>query len=90
MNKSALSEKETAVAVAEFRKLGVHSQLAEAAAGLGWKKPSAIQEQAIPQLLQGARHSVANFTSETFLVAYAYQRPRFFCGTVRAAYLHAK
>mmetsp|Transcript_15924 Transcript_15924/g.28288 ORF Transcript_15924/g.28288 Transcript_15924/m.28288 type:complete len:442 (-) Transcript_15924:136-1461(-) len=53
MNSSALSEKETAVAVAEFKKLGVHEQLAEAAATLGWKKPSAIQEQAIPQLLQG-------------------------------------
>lgn len=40
-------------AAKEFEKLGVHPQLAEAAASLGWKKPSAIQEQAVPQLLKG-------------------------------------
>ena len=40
-------------AVAAFEELGICSQLAEAAAGLGWKIPSSIQVQAVPHLLQG-------------------------------------
>ncbi len=39
--------------VTAFEKLGVCKELAEAAASLGWKSPTAIQEQAIPQLLAG-------------------------------------
>jgi ATP-dependent RNA helicase DDX47/RRP3 len=50
----AMSEDEKAKAVALFEKLGVCTQLAEAAASLGWKSPSAIQEQAVPLVLQGA------------------------------------
>lgn len=37
-----------------FEALGVCSQLAEAAAALGWKQPTAIQAQAVPHALQGA------------------------------------
>ena len=40
-------------AVALFEKLGVCKQLAESAAGLGWKAPTSIQEQAVPHLLAG-------------------------------------
>lgn len=40
-------------AVKLFEKLGICSQLADAAASLGWKTPSSIQEQAIPHVLQG-------------------------------------
>ena len=40
-------------AVALFEKLGVCRQLAESAAGLGWKAPTSIQEQAVPHLLAG-------------------------------------
>ena len=58
MNKSGLSDAEEAAAAKEFEKLGVHPQLAEAAASLGWKKPSAIQEQAVPQLLKGPELAV--------------------------------
>lgn len=49
----ALSEEEHSKAVAAFQKLGVCEQLAEAAAALGWKSPSSIQEQAVPLVLQG-------------------------------------
>jgi hypothetical protein len=49
-----LSPAEVAASVAAFMELGVCSQLAEAAASLGWKLPSVIQTQAIPHLLQGA------------------------------------
>jgi len=48
-----LSDAETKEAIEAFKNLGVHPQLAEAAAMLGWKSPSAIQEQAVPQLLKG-------------------------------------
>lgn len=48
-----LSGEEHAKAVAAFQKLGVCEQLAEAAAALGWKSPSHIQEQAVPMVLQG-------------------------------------
>lgn len=51
---SMLSEGEAASAKAAFQGLGVCEQLAEAAAALGWKSPSAIQEQAVPMVLQGA------------------------------------
>ena len=49
-----LSEEEHSKAVAAFQALGVCQQLADAAACLGWKSPSAIQEQAVPLVLQGA------------------------------------
>jgi ATP-dependent RNA helicase DDX47/RRP3 len=48
-----LSEKEKQEAISAFVALGVCTELAEAAASLGWKKPSSIQEHAIPHLLQG-------------------------------------
>jgi superfamily II DNA/RNA helicase len=48
-----LSESERIKSVEAFKALGVHAQLAEAAASLGWKSPSPIQEQAVPLLLQG-------------------------------------
>ena len=48
-----LSEEDHVKAVAAFQALGVCEQLAEAAASLGWKTPSGIQEQAVPQVLQG-------------------------------------
>eukprot|EP00195_Chlamydomonas_chlamydogama_P017452 CAMPEP_0202915222 /NCGR_PEP_ID=MMETSP1392-20130828/65101_1 /ASSEMBLY_ACC=CAM_ASM_000868 /TAXON_ID=225041 /ORGANISM="Chlamydomonas chlamydogama, Strain SAG 11-48b" /LENGTH=392 /DNA_ID=CAMNT_0049607155 /DNA_START=25 /DNA_END=1200 /DNA_ORIENTATION=- len=47
-----LTEQERKDAIAAFEKLGICTQLAEAAANLGWKSPSSIQEQAIPHLLQ--------------------------------------
>lgn len=48
-----LTDAERAAAIAAFEKLGICTQLAEAAANLGWKSPSNIQEQAVPHLLQG-------------------------------------
>ena len=48
-----LSEKETTAAVEAFTALGVCDELATAAAALGWKAPSEIQAQSIPQALQG-------------------------------------
>lgn len=36
-----------------FGALGISSQLAEACASLGWKKPTPIQIQSVPQALQG-------------------------------------
>ncbi|GAX78127.1 hypothetical protein CEUSTIGMA_g5569.t1 [Chlamydomonas eustigma] len=53
MTVSPLTEHEKQEAITSFSALGVCTQLAEAAAALGWKKPSSIQEQAIPHLLQG-------------------------------------
>ena len=50
---TALTPAENDKAIAAFGELGVCRQLAEAAAGLGWKTPSSIQTQAIPHLLQG-------------------------------------
>jgi hypothetical protein len=50
---SGLNDEEKRVSIEAFMALGVCKELAEAAAGLGWKKPSAIQEQAIPHLLNG-------------------------------------
>lgn len=40
-------------AMKAFMQLGLREQLAEAAASLGWKAPTQIQEQSIPPLLQG-------------------------------------
>ena len=48
-----MSAKEKEEAIAAFQALGVCTQLAEAAAGLGWKKPSSIQTEAVPHLLAG-------------------------------------
>ncbi|CAG9463147.1 unnamed protein product [Pedinophyceae sp. YPF-701] len=48
-----LNSDEKKEAVAAFRALGVCEQLAEAAAGLGWRKPTPIQQQAVPYLLEG-------------------------------------
>lgn len=50
---SGLNDEEKRVSIESFMALGVCKELAEAAAGLGWKTPSAIQEQAIPHLLSG-------------------------------------
>ena len=50
---ATLSSKEAEDAARAFEQLGVCTQLAEAAASLGWKSPTSIQQQAIPQLLQG-------------------------------------
>jgi superfamily II DNA/RNA helicase len=52
---SQLNDEEVKAAVKAFEALGLCAQLAEAAAGLGWKAPSVIQQQAIPPLLAGAR-----------------------------------
>ena len=63
-------------AVALFEKLGVCKQLAESAAGLGWKAPTSIQEQAVPHLLAG--ECASDCRSELHLFDYknrkAYQR----------------
>lgn len=58
-----LSEEEQGKAVAAFEELGVCTQLAEAAAALGWKTPSAIQQQAVPLVLQGAWQGGTNETT---------------------------
>ena len=49
----ALTESETKKAVEAFTALGVCEELATAAAALGWKGPSEIQSQSIPQALEG-------------------------------------
>lgn len=48
---SPLHDREDAIKL--FEKLGICRQLAEAAASLGWKVPTSIQEQAVPHLLAG-------------------------------------
>lgn len=53
-----LTDSERQQAVEAFEKLGLCTQLAEAAAALGWKRPSNIQEQAIPNVLQGTVFSL--------------------------------
>lgn len=53
MSSEKLTDVERAASIAAFSKLGLCPQLAEAAASLGWKTPSPIQEQAVPHLLQG-------------------------------------
>jgi hypothetical protein len=49
----ALTASDAPTAAKAFRALGVCEQLAESAAALGWKTPTAVQEQAVPHLLQG-------------------------------------
>jgi ATP-dependent RNA helicase DDX47/RRP3 len=51
---TALTDTERKAAIKAFEELGLCKELSEAAAGLGWKTPSAIQQQAIPPLLAGA------------------------------------
>lgn len=46
-------DQENAATIKAFEELGLCTQLAEAAVSLGWKSPTSIQEQAIPNLLQG-------------------------------------
>ena len=48
-----LTEEEHKASMEAFQALGVCAQLAEAAASLGWKTPSSIQEQAVPLVLAG-------------------------------------
>jgi ATP-dependent RNA helicase DDX47/RRP3 len=50
---AVLGDAESKAAVEAFEKLGICTQLAQAAASLGWKAPSSIQEQAVPHLLAG-------------------------------------
>ena len=50
---ASLSESEKKKAVEAFSALGVCDELAQACASLGWKAPSAIQTESIPQALQG-------------------------------------
>lgn len=50
-----LTEQEREAAIKAFEGLGLCTQLAEAAAGLGWKQPTVIQQQAVPPLIQGVR-----------------------------------
>lgn len=48
-----MTDAERKAAIKAFEGLGLCTQLAEAAANLGWKTPSVIQQQAVPPLLQG-------------------------------------
>eukprot|EP01025_Chloroclados_australasicus_P019821 TRINITY_DN20867_c0_g2_i2.p1 TRINITY_DN20867_c0_g2~~TRINITY_DN20867_c0_g2_i2.p1 ORF type:complete len:448 (-),score=59.52 TRINITY_DN20867_c0_g2_i2:605-1927(-) len=48
-----LTKEEQVKASKEFQELGVCSELADTAAELGWKKPTSIQQQAIPHSIQG-------------------------------------
>ena len=50
---NAASPAARAQAVAAFESLGLCQQLAEAAADLGWKSPTNVQQQAVPFLIQG-------------------------------------
>lgn len=50
---AAADDEELRSAAEKFEALGICTQLAEAAASLKWTKPTPIQEQAIPHLLQG-------------------------------------
>ena len=65
-------------AVALFEKLGVCKQLAESAAGLGWKAPTSIQEQAVPHLLAGECATDSRSEPRLFASKYctAFQRPQ--------------
>lgn len=51
--------------IERFKALGVCEELAEAAAALGWKSPTHIQEQAVPHLLQGGQqcHHISRHAS---------------------------
>lgn len=59
LDSKRLSDKERDESVKAFEKLGICIQLAEAAASLGWKIPSSIQQQAIPSVLEG--NNVASY-----------------------------
>jgi len=48
-----LTDQQRSEAIKAFEALGLCTQLAEAAASLGWKQPSVIQQQAVLPLLQG-------------------------------------
>ena len=48
-----------------FEKLGVCRQLAVAAAELGWKTPTSIQEQAVPHLLAGEPGNATGWQATT-------------------------
>lgn len=48
-----LTDAEKKKSMDAFKALGLSEQLADAAASLGWKEPSIIQQQAVPHLLQG-------------------------------------
>ena len=48
-----LTQDEKEKSMKAFEALGICAQLAEAAASLGWKLPTNIQEQAIPNVLSG-------------------------------------
>ena len=61
-----LSEKEKKQACESFEALGVCSQLASAAADLKWKRPTPVQEQAVPLLLQGKRINLFVTSLERF------------------------
>lgn len=80
---SATADEEVIQSAAQqFEALGICSQLAEAAAALKWLKPSPIQEQAIPHLLQGMQviwsfHSVSAITC--LVGAYLLMAPRTMC-----------
>ena len=50
--KDTVDSKTKEESIDAFCKLGVCKELAEAAVSLGWKEPSAIQEQAVPLVLQ--------------------------------------
>lgn len=52
-SQTELTEQEREAAIKAFEGLGLCTQLAEAAAGLGWKQPTVIQQQAVPPLIQG-------------------------------------
>jgi ATP-dependent RNA helicase DDX47/RRP3 len=53
-----LTEEERAAAIKAFEELGLCTQLAEAAASLGWKTPSVIQQQAVPPLIKGVPYTL--------------------------------
>jgi len=55
-----LTEDEKEKSIKAFETLGICKQLAEAAASLGWKLPTDIQEQAVPNVLNGKLPSFAN------------------------------
>ena len=66
-----LSEADRAAAVQAFEALGICTQLAEAAAALGWKSPTSIQEQAVPNVLAGESRACDPFP----IFPYSYSRP---------------
>jgi hypothetical protein len=59
-NVPSLTEGERGAAIKAFEELGLSTQLAEAAAGLGWKSPSLIQQQAVPPLIAGVCRHVSH------------------------------